>query len=72
RTEACTRVDLRRRLPRREADQVFKGQNRGPAVNPACAKTLDWNDPVTEVLTLTMGRITPNNFFDSDNGTGLC
>ena len=31
---------------------MSKTQNRGLAARPACAKALDWNDPVTEVLTL--------------------
>ena len=52
RTEACTRVDLRRRLPNREADHLFKEESRGPAAHPACAKPLDWIGPVTEVLSL--------------------
>ena len=40
-TEACTRVDLRRRLLNREAHHLLKGKDRTPAANPACAKPLD-------------------------------
>lgn len=36
---------------------MSKTQNRGSAAHPACAKPLDWNDPVTEVLTLVWSRI---------------
>ena len=52
RTEACTRVDLRGRLPNRKADHFLNGQNRSSAAHPACAKPLDWDDHVTEVLSL--------------------
>ena len=55
--EACTRVDLRRGLPIRRADQLFKGQDRRKAALSACAKPLDRDDPVTEVLTLKKLKI---------------
>lgn len=51
-TEARTRVDLRRRLPNREADHLLEDQDRAPAAHPVCAKPLDWGGPVTEGLTL--------------------
>ena len=49
------RVDLRRRLPNREADQLFKGHDRRPAAHTACAIELDSDGPVSDVWSL--GRL---------------
>jgi hypothetical protein len=62
RTEACTRDDLRRRSSQRhDGSRNFGDQSRPWALHAPCAKELDWDDPVTEVLTLSTTSAATND-----------